>query len=406
MPRDCFVAFVTETGDGHDFLRNAMEKGASCAVVSKADHSISLPQFVCEDTSAALEKFARFARAKFCGTTIAITGSFGKTTTKEILKLLLGVKNNATFENKNGKIGIPMTLAALVDSENFAIIEVGIDAPGTVDGYIDMIMPNIAIVTGIGKIHIGGMVSEEAIACEKCKLPAYAVKNGGFGILAEECARFECFRTLGNGCIGISRGGKEHGYEIDDVGGQYNITLAFDGQSFKFALPNSMSRGTAKNFILACVCAMKLGVSVELVRERILQWRPAKWRGEIIVSGNKTYFADCYNANPIAMADSLEHFDRLFPNCGRMFVIGALKTSEIGASVDDENEKIFQNLPIRNNDTVVIVGENSPRLRKNIKSNDVIAVQTTANAMKYVKNFSGVVYLKGHRSYELEKLLP
>jgi UDP-N-acetylmuramoyl-tripeptide--D-alanyl-D-alanine ligase len=404
-PGDCFVAFVTNSGDGHNFLRNANANGATCALVSRPNREIDLPQFVCPDTQIALSEIAKLSRSKFTGTTIAVSGSFGKTTTKDILKLLLGVKNNATFENKNGQIGVPMTLAGLDNRENFAIVEIGVDAPGTMDGLADIVMPDIAIITGIGKIHLGEMGNEETIAHEKCKLLLNAIHRGGWGILAEECLKFEDFRKVQNRCFCIRKNSRACGYAIEEIGNQYRVAVTLGKKDFEFTMPPLMSRGIAKNFASACVCAIKCGIDAKTIGEKIAQWQPSKWRGEIIIKKNKTYFADCYNANPVALVDSLAQFDKLFPRGKRLFVIGVLRACEMGKEVLEENSAIFNNLPLRGGDEVCLIGENADRFCSSVKCNLVRAFSSAEDAVDSVENFSGIVYLKGHRYYKLESLI-
>ncbi|MDR1414087.1 MAG: Mur ligase domain-containing protein [Puniceicoccales bacterium] len=404
-PGDCFIAFETEARDGHDFLANAKANGATCALVSKPKYAVNLPQFVCKDTAVALLEIAKLFRSKFTGTMIAISGSYGKTTTKDILKLLLGVEHNVTFENKNGELGVPMTLASLDNCEKFGIVEVGVDTPGTMDRLVDMVKPNIAIITGIGKIHMDKMENEEMIAREKCKLPHFAIRGGGYGILAAECLQFDDFRRLQKQCICVREGDGVCGYAIDDADRQYLVTVTLTGVNFEFRMPPLMSLGGAKNFALACICAMKCGIGAEFIGKKIIQWKPSKWRGEIISKDNRTYFADCYNANPTALADSLAQFDRLFPHGKRLFVLGTLRSCEMGEEVEKENHAFFSSLPLRENDAVWIVGENAHQFSNMVKCDSVRAFSSAAETMDGVKNFSGVVYIKGHRYYKLENLI-
>jgi UDP-N-acetylmuramoyl-tripeptide--D-alanyl-D-alanine ligase len=405
LPGDCFIAYVTGNGDGHNFLKEAREKGASCAIVSKPNPAIDLPQFVCNNTGTAMVDLAKFGRSKFNGQVVAVTGSFGKTTTKDTLKLLLGLNQNATFGSQNGIIGIPMTLTSLSNCENFAVVEVGVDTPGEMENLAKLVIPHLAIVTGIGKIHMPNMGSEENIAREKCKLLTSALENHGQGIFFDECLRFDDFRKIENRCIVLGNGGQGANYRISSVDGLHHVSFGLDNAHWEFTMPKLMSFGAAKDFALACVCAMKCGVNADEIRSRIAKWKPSKWRGEIIEIEHRTYFADCYNANPTAMADSLIHFDRLFPRGDRLFVIGEFRESELGSCADEGNEVLFQNLPLRHGDRVIIVGENGKKWQRKIPCEYVRTFPSTMEAATEIENFSGVVYLKGHRYYGLENLI-
>jgi UDP-N-acetylmuramyl pentapeptide synthase len=150
---------------------------------------------------------------------------------------------------------------------------------------------------------------------------------------------------------------------------------------------------------------MKLGIAGKKIQERISKWVPAKLRGEIIKTENRTYFADCYNASLVSFLDSLKHFDRLFPAGGRLFVIGTLKDKAMGDAAAGGNDSVCKNLPIRENDGVIIIGEGADELRSAVKCRNAWFLQSTNEAGKIVKNFSGIVYIKGHHDYNLKDLI-
>ncbi|MDR2779133.1 MAG: hypothetical protein LBB16_02500 [Puniceicoccales bacterium] len=403
-PGDCYVALITSARDGHIFLKDARDNGAPCAIVSRPVPGIDLPQFVCTDTNVAIVEMAKLARSMFRGTTIAITGSFGKTTTKDILKLLLGIERNVTFGNRNGQLGVPMTLASITNDEAFAVIEVGIDTIGAIDRLVKLIMPNISILTGIGKIHMLGLGSESVIAHEKSKLLLEAIRNNGHGIFPEECLKFDNYQKIQEYCRVAKEDGEDVGYHIDIEKDQYHVTVRFKGRVLRFIAPHLMSLGIVKDFVLACICALECGIGSANIQSRISLWQPSKWRGEIIKTSTKTYFADCYNANVVAFIDSLFQFDRLFPHGDRLFVIGALRYDEVGSDVTEDNARIFKNLPLRKNDRVIIIGEAMDFSTANM-DRQWNTFSLTLEAREEVANFHGVVYLKGHRHYRLENLM-
>ncbi|MDR2776513.1 MAG: hypothetical protein LBB17_00495 [Puniceicoccales bacterium] len=402
-PNDCYVSLI-DARDGHIFLEDARSNGASCAIVSRPNPDIDLPQFVCDDTNAAMIKMAKLARSMFRGTVIAITGSFGKTTTKDILKLLLAVEKNVTLENKNGQRGVPMTLATVTNDEAFTVVEVGIDAICTMDNLAELVVPHIAILTGIGKIHMSGMRSESTIAREKSKLLREAIKNNGHGMFPEECLRFSACRKIQDHCRVVKENGEDMGYRMNIKDEQYHVEVIFRGKFLKFVMPHPMSQGIVKNFVLACICALECGIDATNIQKRINLWKPSKWRGEIIKTPTRTYFADCYNANSIAFANSLAQFDRLFPHGDRLFVIGALIRCEVGNGVIDDNAILLKNLPLRENDGVIVIGEPANFSMDAINCNWKV-FPSTSQAMETVTNFHGIVYLKGHRIYKLESLI-
>jgi UDP-N-acetylmuramyl pentapeptide synthase len=194
-------------------------------------------------------------------------------------------------------------------------------------------------------------------------------------------------------------------YTYDHKIRRHHILVPFAEKRFEFILPHSMSLGTVKNFFLACVCAMKCGVTAEEIQSSILRWTPPKWRGEIITRPQRTYFVDCYNANLVSFLDSLPHFDRLFPGGGRLFVVGELKSSGAGETTAKENEIVLKSLPIRKGDIVVVIGENAEKLANEVPCEYSQGFSTTNEAINCINDFSGTVYLKGHRCYGLENLI-
>ena len=271
-------------------MSDAKDKGASCAIVSKSNEQVDLPQYVCDDTLRAIDELAKYSRSRYTGKVIAITGSYGKTSTREILKLLLGIKNNVPSGNKNGQLGIPMMLCSLSNDEQFAIIEIGVDQIGSIDGLIGMVRPNIGIVTGITKCHMFGFGDEESAANEKCKLIAACSANSGISIFNEDCLRFESFKIYEKNSIVIENSSDNFGPKIKLVGDRYESTIQFMGDIFKFVMPPLMSFGVAQNFMLAATCAMYCGVSAVDIQNRISSWVPYKMRGEVVSAGDRNYF--------------------------------------------------------------------------------------------------------------------
>ena len=402
---ECFLAIKTSSRDGNDFLSDAKDKGASCAIVSKSDEKVDLPQYVCDDTLRAIDELAKYSRSRYTGKVIAITGSYGKTSTREILKLLLGIKNNVPSGNKNGQLGIPMMLCSLSNDEQFAIIEIGVDQIGSIDGLIDMVRPNIGIVTGITKCHMFGFGDEESAANEKCKLIAACSANGGVSIFNEECLRFESFKIYEKNSIVIENSSDNPGPKIKLVGDRYESTIQFMGDTFKFVMPPLMSFGVAQNFMLAATCVMYCGVSAIDIQNRISSWAPYKMRGEVVAVGDRNYFIDCYNANPVSFVDSLLNFNRLFNTNNRLFILGALTRYEVGDDFVDENCKILRLNIFKPDDQVILIGESADKIVQASGMERVIPVHAANEALRFIENFKGDVYIKGHRSYKLEQLI-
>jgi UDP-N-acetylmuramoyl-tripeptide--D-alanyl-D-alanine ligase len=195
-----FVALRTTRRDGHAFLGAAREAGAAAALVAKADATAGLPQLVVADPLTAFQTIAREHRRAFRGPVIGISGSAGKTSTKNLLALLLGGETGgvlATEGNLNNHLGVPLTLTRLdASAHRFAVIEAGISAPGEMQPLAAMIEPDVALITLVAPAHTLELGGLDGVAREKSVLPA-ATRPAGVAIFPGQAAAFPAFRELG-----------------------------------------------------------------------------------------------------------------------------------------------------------------------------------------------------------------
>ncbi|MCI1322898.1 MAG: Mur ligase family protein, partial [Acetobacter fabarum] len=178
---DLFIALKGDTSDGHAHVQAALDKGAACAMVHAADGLTDPRVLVVADTMVGLQQLAQAARARFTGKVVAVTGSVGKTTTKEMLRLCLSANGptHAAEASYNNHWGVPLTLARLPRDAAFCISEIGMNHPGEILPLARMVRPDVAVITTIGSAHLGHMGSLDAIAAEKASiittLPAHGV---------------------------------------------------------------------------------------------------------------------------------------------------------------------------------------------------------------------------------------
>jgi UDP-N-acetylmuramoyl-tripeptide--D-alanyl-D-alanine ligase len=407
----CFIAIETERTDGHDFVAQAEQAGASCAIVDHPMGNVTIPQFICTDTLECLNRIASWTRENFSGKIVAIGGSIGKTSTKDILSLLLNIKNNKTFLTENGQLGVPLTLAKLVNDEPIGVIELGVDCIGGMDRLLKLAQPTDCIVTENARIHLNNFGNEDAIALEKVKLAEYALGRSGGCILSSELLKFECFRRIAEFCTvpGTNTGDRVH-FSVKYVGNTREVNLRIGGEEYAFRVPNLMSTGIVKNLVLALTYALLAGVNCGDIRARLREWQPSPMRGTLEEINGRTFFADCYNANPTAFLDSLSHFDRLFPSGNRLFVVGSLSDRELGKYSAEENIRLGQNIPARGSDVVLAIGEHADKvkvglLKASVPIENIHCLEDTERARKFIGTHGGPVYLKGHGIYHLEKLI-
>jgi len=413
-----FVALKTEKRDGHDYLAAAKQAGASAALVARADESVDLPQLVVEEgngepdslgeqcdslggvTLVAFQRIAQTHREKFQaagGRVIGITGSVGKTSTKNLLAVLLGAQSGqgdrvlATEGNLNNHLGVPLTLTRLdLHMHRFAVVEAGIGGAGEMAPLAKMIGPDVAIITAVAPAHLAALGDVEGVAHEKAILAAN-VKTGGVAIFPESLCGFEAFRSLRTQRISRE---------------------TFDGFSGEFVLP-SLSAGMAQNARLAIKAALYLGVAPAQIQARLNGWSPAPLRGQAFSESNGRFvYLDCYNANPASMSDALDAFYAQAPEAlPRVFVLGGME--ELGEQSAMFHRALGRELSkhLRPQDRVYAIGDEAEALRTGaleagqIEPTQITVVETLDTLRAAIADFRGALFLKGSRRYRLETLI-
>jgi UDP-N-acetylmuramoyl-tripeptide--D-alanyl-D-alanine ligase len=409
-PGDCFVALKTPRRDGHDYLEAARAAGAAAALVSAPRPEVDLPQLVVTSPLAAFQAIAAAHRQAFPGQVIGVTGSAGKTSTKELLALLLSAAPGdvlATSGNLNNHLGVPLTLTRLDSSvHKFAVIEAGIGGRGEMALLADMIRPNHAIVTLIGPAHLATIGTLADVAREKSLLPA-AVPAGGLRVFGVGCLNYHEFRSFPSpGTVaapGIVHSGAETRITIAP-----NLHGTLKPEELTFVC-RRVSEGMAHNAAIALTTALWLGVDVEEARQRLALWQPAALRGEQVHDhAGRWVYVDCYNANPASMLDALEAFVSMSPaDQPRLFLIGGME--ELGTAALEYHQRLGEALNhlLRPEDSALILAD--PELARAVSKaafrRSVQPADNLAALRARLEAHAGSVFIKGSRRYQLESLL-
>jgi UDP-N-acetylmuramoyl-tripeptide--D-alanyl-D-alanine ligase len=418
---ECFVALSGGPRDGHDFIPQAAKGGAVAAIVERPQ-ALALPQLQVADSLTAMGAIAAAVRSLFAKPVVAVTGSCGKTSTKEMLRCLLGkARIHATAGNWNNRIGVPMTLFGLDGNEqDFAVIEAGINQPGEMAALGQMIRADLNVLTNIGDAHLELLGSREHIAAEKSLLTQYAVEGSPL-IMPSAALRYRAYAAMADRAIVLlPEGEPEPTLSVRQIV-RYEIvaqkpeqlrqeqTLRIGDQTYAIASP---SLGIATNAALAIVAARELGVPESELRERIKVWRPSDDRGRIATVGGQTFYIDCYNANPSSMADALDAFVRsATPNVARFYILGAM--NELGDQAAERHRAVGRRLQLRPEDRVAFIGPTSftnayqaGAFEAGADPAQIDCAETIEKIKSTVAPFRGAIFLKGSRSYQLEQLLP
>jgi UDP-N-acetylmuramoyl-tripeptide--D-alanyl-D-alanine ligase len=414
-----FVALKTDKRDGHDFLGAAQAAGASAALVAHPDATLTLPQLVVADPLKAFQAIAREHRRTFNGPVIGISGSAGKTSTKNLLALLLGGAEGgvlATEGNLNNHLGVPLTLTRLdPKAHRFAVIEAGISAPREMAPLAEMIEPDVAIITLVAPAHTAELGGLGGVAAEKAVLAA-AVKPAGVAIFSSASAAFPAFRELQVRQMIVETRSADHSAESADDKVSFALTQSVESTEIALTygvtpLPpfrlRRVSDGMAQNAVLAICAALWLGVEPEKIQTRLANWQPAKLRGELRKERGRLLYLDCYNANPASMADALDAFYAVAPDDRpRLFVLGGME--ELGREAEMFHRALGRTLRLRSEDFLVVIGDQADAVRAGALENgsrteQIEVVDTMEPITSRVAAWKGAVFVKGSRRYQLEK---
>lgn len=324
---ELFVALQGERYDAHDFLADAVRAGAAAVVVSRPESArgLGVPVFVAADTLHALGALARERRRAWGGRVVGVAGSNGKTSTKELARSALAtrLRVHATQGNLNNLIGVPLTLLAIPDDAEIAVVEIGTNVPGEVPRLRDIAMPDIAIVTSIGEEHLEGLGSLEGVLCEEASLydgAAVAVAPSAYPELVREAtlrARSVVTAGLDSGALRASA----WGLEADGLG-----WMRVDGLTVRPALRGAHNLA---NSMLALAAARAAGVPLEDAVRGLAAATVPSMRTAWTALGRATLINDAYNANPPSMRAALRLLSETPGERQRVAVLGTMR--ELGA---------------------------------------------------------------------------
>lgn len=314
VPGQLFFALMGEKSDGHDFIQQALSAGAAGLVISRAEAAATMAfkgaVILVDNTLNALQALAGSYRQLFRIPMVAVTGSVGKTTTKEILAGCLGIahKTLKTPGNYNNEIGLPLTLLGLEPDHGAAVVELAMRAPGEIASLAAIVRPTMAIITNIAPVHLETMGSMENIAKAKCEVLEYvppggfAVINGDDRLLLEAAKRYNCRRfTFGYD--------EECDFQIlaaEIAGKGINLRLRMLDSAWSFHFPIPATR-LAPDAAAAIGAAYLLGQNIREIQAGLETYQPGTHRLNLIdLPGGGLIIDDTYNANPISMQAALE----------------------------------------------------------------------------------------------------
>ena len=381
LPAGCvFFALHGERFDGNKFAKQALESGASLAVIDNPEYALPEGTLLVPSTLLALQDLARAWRRELALPIIGITGTNGKTTTKELLATVLSTKYHLHYTqgNLNNQIGVPLTLLQITRAHEMAIVEMGASHPGDVKELVDIAEPNYGLITNVGRAHLEGFGSFEGVQRTKQELYDYLVAHNG-----------TIFRNADNPYLAA----------MENNATQHYTTLPTTTQLYT---TGKMPSGThlvgeynAENVSAAICVGEYFGIPREQALEAIRQYVPTNNRSQAMQTANNHLIVDAYNANPTSMQAAINAFT------GDTYILGAMR--ELGAYSHLEHQNIVNMLAERKADVVFLVGEEYMQT-----TSPYPVFENVEQLHQYLQKqpLKGKnILLKGSRSTQMEKLL-
>ncbi len=413
-PGELFIALRGENHDAHDYLDAAASKGAGAAIVDRwpVDCPADWPVIQVEDTTQAYGALAAWWRAQMPARVVGITGSNGKTTTKEMIACLLDELGPtvASVGNHNNHIGVPETLLRIRSEHAFAIVELGTNHPGEIPQLAALVRPDVAVITNIGPSHLEYFGSERGVQREKGSLLTF-IEPDGLAVLhaAEDDPWSHELAVEHPGRVTTFGTSIDATWSADDVElGTASIAFRLSRSDVTVSVP-VVGRFQVDNCLAAIAVADELGLTPQEAARRLRHFRPPKMRMNLHAIGDLTLLEDCYNANPASTRAALDELLRR-PAPRHVAVFGDML--ELGGVADAEHHALGELAAARGVDLLVAVGERAPIVaeaarRHGIPDPDVLAAEDAPEAIHWLARRlapTDAVLVKGSRGIRLERV--
>lgn len=403
QPGSLFFALKGSSFNGNKFAGAALEQGASWAIIDEADARINDRCILVEDVLTSLQELAKHHRGQFNIPVLAITGTNGKTTTKELINATLSTKFHvaATSGNLNNHIGVPLTLLRINRETEIAVIEMGANHPGEIDFLCRIAKPCYGLITNIGKAHLEGFGGYEGVIRAKTELYRYLQENGGkIFIHSDDPLLIKHGKDLpaifyGSPPASLSY----HSLTADPF---ISLNLLFEDHTSLSVLTKLYGKYNVSNILAAACTAQYFGVDHSLIKNAIESYEPSNNRSQVMKTLSNLLIMDAYNANPASMKEALETFEGT-AFAGKVLILGDML--ELGSESDKEHEEILLQAERMQFQSVYLVGPVFTRLNRKreflcFQDADLARIWFNHHPIK-----DSAILLKGSRGIKLEKLV-
>lgn len=396
-----FVAIRGERFDANTFAKEALEKGASYVIIDNKTYFIDQRTLLVEDSLVALQALARYHREFLKLPIIALTGSNGKTTTKELINVVLSkkYKTKATIGNLNNHIGVPLTLLSFTSETEIGIVEMGANHKKEIEFLCELAQPDYGYITNFGKAHLEGFGGVEGVIAAKSEMYEYLAENDKLAFInLEDPIQVEKAKALKSYSFGINK--ENANVNITDVKANPFVVIQYSGltiQSHLIGLYN------ANNINAALAIGKYFGVDAAAVKEALEGYVPENNRSQLLSKGTNQIILDAYNANPSSMAVAIENFIQLdSPN--KIMILGDM--FELGQESQQEHQAIVAMLLKEQKVQSYFVG--SLFYANRIEAGHFRFYETFdvfSSHLKEIKIENSTLLIKGSRGMALERTL-
>ena len=425
---EMFFALKGENFDGNEYAQKALELGARYAVVNKSSAAASSddPRLLkVDDTLKTLQDLARWHRSMTIVdgkplTVIALTGTNGKTTTKELIREVLSVKYRvtATEGNLNNSIGVPLTLLKINRDTQLAVVEMGASHPGDIKELVDIALPNYGLITNVGKAHLLGFGSLEGVKKTKGELYDYLRRTSDKVFINADnphLCQMASERNLQSDperpySLLIPYGLEYQGASVLPSSAEepfLRISVPVTSGTAEGSLlirTNLVGSYNADNVMAAIAVGAQFGVSLEDVVRAIEAYVPSNNRSQMTRTEHNTLIVDAYNANPTSMAAALDNFSNVSADC-RIAMLGDML--ELGEDSAAEHKAVIESALSRGFCKVFFVGKEFASV--SVASDNAMFFQTSDELADYLKAnqvHGATILIKGSRGTRMEKVIP
>ena len=411
-----FVAIKGERLDGHKFVKDAVKNGAGTIVIShkrlKNFEDLDVTIVTVKDTTVAYGELSSFWRSKYKGKVIGITGSSGKTSTKEMIATLLAEKYpvNKSIANNNNHIGVPLTILDTIDRDGAMVLEHGTNHFGEIEYTAKYSRPDISLITNIGSSHLEYLVDKEGVLKEKQALLKYTRDNGGLVLINNDDSHLKKLKK-------IYKKHKTYGFKGNpDIKGKIigfnelgcpEVKISYKNKTITATLP-LLGIANAKNYLAACAVALMVGLAKKEILSGTRKLKPAKGRLEFVENKDFMLIDDAYNSNPDSVKAAIEVLKKIKKYGEKVLVLGDML--ELGKDRIKLHEELADNFKGIKNLDIITYGPLMKKLYAKLDK-EKLRVRHFNRRDLLVKSLSkmnvddSVVLIKGSRGMQMDEFV-